>query len=104
MDWVLWYLASEHLGDLGDYHVIGLRGTHIGLRMAWGTLKIQGWKANLEAGPTSAFGTRKPGDLLIGFQRRCEKPPSPKAGKGGKDASRWTENLELLSWVGSENR
>lgn len=33
MDWMLWCLAGEHLGDVGD-HVIGLWGTHICLMMA----------------------------------------------------------------------
>ena len=67
IDWVLWYLASEHLGNVGDYHVFGLWRTHLFLRMAWGT---QGWKANVEAGPTWAFGAGRSGDLLVDFQRR----------------------------------
>lgn len=39
MDWVLWCLAGERLGDVGDHYVFGPWGTHICLRMAWGTLR-----------------------------------------------------------------
>lgn len=41
MDWGLWCLAGERLGDMGDQHL-----SEDGL----GDSRIQGLKANLEAG------------------------------------------------------
>lgn len=59
MDWVFWYLASEHLGDVGDYHVIGLWGTPICLRMAWGTLRSRAGRPTLSQGQL--------GHLVLGY-------------------------------------
>lgn len=39
-----------------------------------GDSQIQGWKANVEAGPTWAFDAGKSGDLLVDFQRRFREP------------------------------
>lgn len=68
-----------------------------------GDSEIQGWKANVEAGPTWAFGAGKSGDLLVDFRGGLGNPGHwRQAGEGRM--LHWAANQEVLSWVGSEDR
>lgn len=84
--------------------MIGLWGTHIFLRMVWGTLRPRTGRPTLRQGQLGHLVRGNLGGLLIGFQGRYKEPPIC----GGRQGMvRWTRNLgnsvptAELSWISS---